>query len=79
LSIAAAAKDPVFPAAKRKETEEILSGGSVAWQMCLHSDVDHGFAVRCDAKEPRQRWAMDQAFYQAVSWLRNTFEVLEIE
>ena len=73
LSIAAAAQDPVFPAAKRRETEEILRGGSVAWQMCLYSDVDHGFAVRCDTKEPRQRFAMDQAFSQSLSWFNEHF------
>jgi dienelactone hydrolase len=68
LSIAAAAKDPVFSVVKRRETEEILSRRDVAWQMCLYSDVDHGFAVRCEAEEPRQKFAMDQAFLQALFW-----------
>ncbi|KAF3389479.1 Protein AIM2 [Penicillium rolfsii] len=68
LSIAAAARDVVFTTAKRHESEEILDTLDVAYQMNLFSDVDHGFAVRCDLSQPRQRFAKEQAFSQAVAW-----------
>jgi dienelactone hydrolase len=73
LSIAAGGDDAVFPASKRRETEEILKGKvgdgeGAPWQLCLFGGVDHGFAVRCDVTERRQRFAMKQAFFQAVAW-----------
>jgi len=40
----------------------------ILWQINLFSDVMHGFAVRGDLKEERQRWAKEQAFQQAVHW-----------
>ncbi|KAF2088555.1 alpha/beta-hydrolase [Saccharata proteae CBS 121410] len=68
LSISAAETDNIFPAEKRRETEDILKDMKVPYQMTLYSDVEHGFAVRCDIKEPRQRFAKEQAFFQAVQW-----------
>ncbi|CAG7996215.1 unnamed protein product [Penicillium salamii] len=57
LSIAAAARDFVFTTAKRYESEQILDQLDVPYQINLFSDVEHGFAVRCDLAEPRQRFA----------------------
>jgi dienelactone hydrolase len=73
FSIAAGYDDPVFPVVKRRETEQTLGkvsiqGHRLPWQLCLYSGVDHGFAVRCDTKKREQRFAMDQAFRQAVAW-----------
>lgn len=68
LSIAAAETDQIFPAPKRHETEEILLKLKVPYQMNLFSDVEHGFAVRCDLSQRRQKWAKEQAFFQAVAW-----------
>ncbi|KAF2747092.1 alpha/beta-hydrolase [Sporormia fimetaria CBS 119925] len=68
LSIAAAETDAIFPAEKRHETEEILAKHNVPYQMSLYSDVEHGFAVRCDLSKRRQKWAKEQAFLQAVAW-----------
>jgi hypothetical protein len=36
--------------------------------MNLFSDVEHGFAVRCDLSKRRQKWAKEQAFFQSVAW-----------
>ena len=36
--------------------------------MNLFSDVEHGFAVRCDLSKPRAKFAKEQAFFQAVQW-----------
>ncbi|KAF2640359.1 alpha/beta-hydrolase [Massarina eburnea CBS 473.64] len=68
LSIAAAETDQIFPAEKRRETEDILQKLEAPYQMNLFSDVSHGFAVRCDLSKPREKFAKEQAFLQAVAW-----------
>ena len=60
--------DSIFPAEKRRQTEDILKDMSVPYQLSLYSDVEHGFAVRADISNPRAKWAKEQAFYQAVQW-----------
>ncbi|KAI1502091.1 Alpha/Beta hydrolase protein [Biscogniauxia marginata] len=70
LSIAAAVKDEIFTAAKRHESEEILGQIGVPYQINLFSDVEHGFSVRCDLSQPRQKFAKEQSFAQAVGWLK---------
>jgi len=68
LSIAAAETDQVFPTEKRRKTEDILFSMDVPWQINLYSDTTHGFAVRADIKDARAKFAMEQAFFQAVQW-----------
>lgn len=58
----------MFTTAKRHESEQILDHLEVPYQINLFSDVEHGFAVRCDLAKPRQRFAKEQAFNQAFSW-----------
>jgi dienelactone hydrolase len=60
--------DQIFPAPKRRETEDILEKLKVPYQLNLFSDVEHGFAVRCDISQKRQKFAKEQAFFQAVAW-----------
>ncbi|KAL1596260.1 hypothetical protein SLS59_007959 [Nothophoma quercina] len=68
LSIAAAETDHIFPAEKRRETEDILKEMSVPYQLTLYSDVEHGFAIKGDLSHSRSRFAKEQAFLQAVFW-----------
>ncbi|KAJ5105717.1 hypothetical protein NUU61_003064 [Penicillium alfredii] len=68
LSIAAAVRDFVFTTAKRHESEEILDKLDIPYQINMFSDVEHGFSVRCDMSKPRQKFAKEQAFSQAVAW-----------
>ena len=73
LSIAAAEIDEIFPADKRHESEVILKELSegpkkLAYQLSLYSAVSHGFAVRADVSDKRQKFAKEQAFIQAVQW-----------
>lgn len=68
LSIAAAVKDFVFTTEKRHESEEILAKLDIPYQINLFSDVEHGFSVRCDISQPRQKIAKEAAFTQAVQW-----------
>jgi dienelactone hydrolase len=61
-------RDFVFTTAKRHESEEILDSLDFPYQINMFSDVEHGFAVRCDLSKPRQKFAKEQAFSQAVAW-----------
>lgn len=60
--------DFIFPAEKRRETEDILKEMSVPYQMTLYSDVEHGFGVKGDLSHRRARFAKEMAFLQAVFW-----------
>jgi len=65
----------MFAGAQRHACEEVLSGLSYPYQISLYSDVDHGFAVRCDISQPREKFAKEQAFGQAVSWFSEYLKV----
>ncbi|KAG2418634.1 hypothetical protein HFD88_001735 [Aspergillus terreus] len=69
LSIAAAETDSIFPAPKRHESEKILSEVGQPYQINLFSGVEHGFAVRADISKPHLKFAKENAFIQAVTWL----------
>jgi len=68
LSIAAAETDEIFPASKRRETEDLLKDMEIPYQMCLYSDVAHGFAVRADMSNKKVKFAKEAAFLQHVQW-----------
>ncbi|CAI7572513.1 unnamed protein product [Penicillium glandicola] len=68
LSISAAEIDTIFTTQHRHESEDILIKTAQPWQINLFSGVSHGFAVRADLSDPKQKWAKEQAFCQAVAW-----------
>lgn len=68
-------RDFVFTTEKRRESEDILDKLHIPYQINLFSDVEHGFAVRCDMKKPGQRFAKEQAFAQALAWFDNYLKV----
>ncbi|KAI1529369.1 Dienelactone hydrolase [Pyrenophora tritici-repentis] len=61
--------DDIFPAEKRRETEDILKQLSVPYELCLYSHVEHGFGVKGDLSHARAKFAKEQAFRQAVCWM----------
>ncbi|WAO91410.1 MFS domain-containing protein [Fusarium falciforme] len=74
ISIAAAETDHIFPPEKRHETEDILLRNGKTYQLTLFSKVAHGFAVRSDVSKREQKWAKEQAFYQAIVWFNEYLE-----
>ncbi|KAK3115155.1 hypothetical protein LTR53_005797 [Teratosphaeriaceae sp. CCFEE 6253] len=68
LSIAAAETDQIFPEEKRHETEKLLKEMTIPYQICLYSDVEHGFAVRADMSKKPAKFAKEAAFLQHVQW-----------
>lgn len=68
LAIAAAEVDHIFPDERRYKTEQILKTTKHPWQIFFYSGVKHGFAVRSDLTDKVQKFAKEQAFYQAIAW-----------
>ncbi|KAJ5919004.1 hypothetical protein N7466_009947 [Penicillium verhagenii] len=68
LSISAAEIDTIFPAPKRRESEDILLKTGQPYQVNLFGGVEHGFAVRGDLSTPAIKFAKESAFLQAVAW-----------
>jgi dienelactone hydrolase len=68
FSIAAAEVDNIFTTEKRHKSEEILIKTGQPWQINLYSGTEHGFSVRGDLDDKKQRFAKEQAFLQAVEW-----------
>ncbi|KAK4135175.1 alpha/beta-hydrolase [Trichocladium antarcticum] len=68
LAISAAETDEIFPTEKRHRSEEILKETGQPYQLNLFSGVNHGFAMRGDMSVKVERFAMEQAFLQAVTW-----------
>jgi hypothetical protein len=52
--------DAIFPTEKRRESEDILFGLDIPWQINLYSDVQHGFSVRGDLNDTKAKWAKEQ-------------------
>ncbi|KAK0622362.1 hypothetical protein B0T14DRAFT_563820 [Immersiella caudata] len=74
LSIAAAGeRDLIFTVELRRQTEEILKKKGEVWSIALYSGVAHGFAVRGYPERKEDKWAMNEAFWQAArffgTWL----------
>ncbi|KAK1472320.1 hypothetical protein CABS01_04963 [Colletotrichum abscissum] len=78
LSIAAAEFDDIFPTEKRHESEAILAQTKQNYQINLFSGVHHGFSVRGDPKNEKERFGKEQALYQAVSWFNRYFEAVGV-
>jgi len=68
LAISAAETDAIFPTEKRHESEVILKEVGQPYQINLYSGVVHGFAVRCDVKVQKEKYAKESAFLQACYW-----------
>jgi len=60
--------DYVFTDEQRHESEAILKEIGVHHQVNVYGGTSHGFAVRADLSGPEQRYAKEQAYYQAVTW-----------
>ena len=69
-AISAAETDSIFPAEMRWKSKEILEKTGVRYQINLFSGVEHGFATRADLDNKWQRWSKEQAFIQAVDWIK---------
>ncbi|KAF2796363.1 alpha/beta-hydrolase [Melanomma pulvis-pyrius CBS 109.77] len=68
ISIAAGELDGAFNSTLRRNAEDILTTKNATYQTALYSGAPHGFAVRVDLNIPRQKYAKESSFVQAVRW-----------
>ena len=48
--------------------EAALLGTGLEYTVTLYGGTQHGFGVRANISDPRQKFGKEQAFYQAVTW-----------
>ncbi|KAF2009305.1 alpha/beta-hydrolase [Aaosphaeria arxii CBS 175.79] len=68
ISIAAGELDGGFNSTLRRNAEDILQKMNSTYQTNLYSGAPHGFAVRVDLNNSRQKYAKEASFQQAVTW-----------
>ncbi|RSL53761.1 hypothetical protein CEP51_014835 [Fusarium floridanum] len=67
-SLATAEIDALFNATRRSEVEALLGTTQQPFQVNLYSGTQHGFGVRANLSDPEQKFAKEEAFWQAVRW-----------
>lgn len=55
-------------AERRHAIEGLLMETGMAYQVSLYSGTEHGFAVRANMSDPKQKFGKETAFLQAVRW-----------
>lgn len=62
--------DEIFTVGLRRQTEAKLAELKATYQINLFGGVEHGFSVRGDMTDPKQKFAKEQAFHQAIAWFK---------
>ncbi|KAF9807351.1 hypothetical protein IEO21_08263 [Rhodonia placenta] len=74
-----AARDHGYDGARGRETEKILKGrGLPAVEVRVYDGVNHGWTIRCNMDDPKQREARDDAKERAIGWFEK-YLVVESE
>ncbi|KAI1505067.1 dienelactone hydrolase [Biscogniauxia marginata] len=68
FSVAAADGDDLMPPERRAQIEALLLDTGRAYTLSLYGGTLHGFGVRANISDPRQKFGKEQAFFQAVRW-----------
>lgn len=58
--------DNTMSPARRAEIEAPLEQTGQPFSVALYSGTSHGFGVRADISDPRQKYGKEEAFFQAV-------------
>ena len=70
VSLACAQTDDLFPAARRHEVEDLIFASGQQASVATYGGTQHGFAVRANISDPRQKFGKEEAFVQAVSFFQ---------
>ncbi|KAI2606767.1 alpha/beta-hydrolase [Hypoxylon sp. NC1633] len=68
VSIAAADGDNANPPEARARIETLLLDNGVPYSMALYGGTMHGFGVRANVSDPKQKFGKEEAFFQAIRW-----------
>ncbi|KAK7755420.1 hypothetical protein SLS62_002647 [Diatrype stigma] len=71
ISVAAADGDALMPPARRAEIEAALQAAGLEYSLTLYGGTQHGFGVRANVSDPKQKFGKEQAFFQAVTFFEN--------
>ena len=53
---------------RRAQVEALLQKTGLPYSVALYGGTSHGFGVRANISDPRQKFGKEQAFFQAVRW-----------
>lgn len=67
-SVAAAETDAMMPASRRTEITNLLQNSGKEYSFAVYGGTQHGFGVRANLTDTRQKFAKEEAFLQAVRW-----------
>ncbi|KAI6083065.1 alpha/beta-hydrolase [Hypoxylon rubiginosum] len=67
-SIAAADADDMTPAERRTQIEALLLETGMPYTLALYGGTSHGFGVRANVTDPKQKFGKEEAFFQAIRW-----------
>ncbi|KAI1080893.1 dienelactone hydrolase [Whalleya microplaca] len=67
-SVAAADMDDLMPPERRAQIETLLFDTGLAYTLALYGGTSHGFGVRANVSDPKQKFGKEEAFNQAVNW-----------
>jgi len=66
IGIAAAETDGMMPPERRAAIEALLKKTTQMYTLSLYAGTQHGFGVRANISDPKQKFGKEQAFFQAV-------------
>lgn len=60
-----------MPPGRRAEVESLLGQSGQPFLLTLYGGTSHGFGVRANISDPRQKFGKEEAFLQAVRFFNN--------
>lgn len=57
-----------MPPERRAQVEAQLQKTGLAFSLSLYGGTSHGFGVRANMSDPKQKFGKESAFFQAVRW-----------
>jgi dienelactone hydrolase len=60
--------DTAFSAQARHDAETTMKKLQIPYQISLYGSVSHGFGVRANVSNKREKFAKEEAYLQAVRW-----------
>ena len=60
--------DEMMSPQRRAQIEAMLAATKQPFSLALYGGTSHGFGVRVNLSDPRQKFGKEEAFFQAVRW-----------
>jgi dienelactone hydrolase len=67
-SVAAAETDSMMAPQRRLEIQALLQKTGLPYSFAMYGGTSHGFGVRANVSDPKQKFGKEEAFFQAVRW-----------